>query len=138
MSRDAKITLDWADDTYQFRLAWGQLVELQEKCDAGPYVILQRLYDGSWKMLDVSEPIRLGLIGGGMEPIRALKIVRQYVQEKPPVANVLVAQAILSAALMGAPDETLGKQAAPDQENDSTTSQMGSSGSEPSTEQQLQ
>lgn len=138
MSRDARITLDWADDSYVFRLAWGQLVEMQEKTDAGPYVVLQRLYDGSWRMADIVEPIRLGLIGGGLEPVKALKLVRQYVQERPPVENVLVAQAVLSAALMGAPDETPGKQVAPGQESDSTISRTESSGSEPSTEPALQ
>lgn len=128
MSRDAKITLDWADDTYVFRLAWGQLVELQEKCDAGPYIILQRLYEGSWKMLDVSEPIRLGLIGGGMEPVKALKLVREYVQARPVNESVLYAQAILSAGLMGAPDEAPKKKASR-KKRGSTTSPTESSGS---------
>lgn len=138
MSRDAKITLDWADGTHDFRLAWRQLVELQEKCDAGPNVVLQRLYDGTWKVQDILETIRVGLIGGGMKPADALRLVRIYVEERPPLENVLVAQAILGAGLMGAPDEALGKQVAPGRESDSTTSRMGRSGSEPSTEQALQ
>jgi len=138
MSRDAKITLDWADGSHDFRLAWKQLIELQEKCDAGPNVVLQRLFDGTWRMQDISETIRVGLIGGGMKPSDALKLVRTYVEDRPPMENVLFAQAVLGAGLMGARDETLGKAEAPDQENGSTTSPMGSSDSEPSTEPVLQ
>lgn len=136
MSRDAKIALDWADDTYQFRLAWGQLVELQEKCDAGPYVVLQRLMEGTWRMQDVAEPIRLGLIGGGMEPVKALKLVRDYVHGRPPVESLLHAQAILSAGVVGAPDELPKKKAR--KKSGSTTSPTVSSASPNSTEQPLQ
>lgn len=109
MSRDASIELDWADGTYTFRLAWGELSHVQEACDAGPYVVLQRLYDNSWRMNDIREVIRWGLIGGGMEPSAALKLVRAYVEQRPPLENVLFAQAILSAGLQGAPEEEVGK-----------------------------
>lgn len=109
MSRSAEITLDWADGTYVFAMKWGQLIELQEKSDCGPYVILSRLIDHSWRVEDVSNVIRLGLIGGGMEPVVALKKVRAYVENRPPLENVLTAQAILSAGLVGAPDEPVGK-----------------------------
>ena len=73
MSRDASLELDWADGRYTFRLAWAELEQLQEACDAGPYVILNRLIDGSWRIADISNVIRLGLVGGGMAPLVALK-----------------------------------------------------------------
>lgn len=109
MSRDASIDLDWADGTYAFRLAWGELEKLQEACDAGPYVILNRLNDGSWRVGDISNTIRLGLIGGGMAPVDALTKTREYVEKRPPAENLMFAQAILSAGLVGAPDEEPGK-----------------------------
>lgn len=114
MSRDAKIELAWADGDYTFRLAWGQLAELQEKTDCGPYVVLQRLLDGTWFTTDISHVIRLGLIGGGMEPPKALALVRAYVEERPPVENLPVAQAIMMAACMGAPDDKVGESPAPE------------------------
>ena len=107
--RDARIELDWADGTYSFRLAWGQLVELQEKCDAGPYVVLRRLHSGEWRIEDISSVIRLGLIGGGMPPADALAKTRLYVEERPLLENTLYAEAILAAALQGAPDESVGE-----------------------------
>lgn len=120
--RDARITMDWADGTYTFRLAWAELAELQEQCDAGPFVILDRLQTRQWRIQDVSNVIRLGLIGGGMEPVKALKLVRSYVEARPPMENVIYASGILSAGLMGAPDEPPGEPKAPNQiETGSTT-----------------
>jgi len=107
--RDASITLPWADGDHIFRLAWGELELLQETCDAGPYVILDRLTNGTWRMQDISATIRLALIGGGLEPAKALTLVRQYVETRPPVENLQLAQAVLSAGCVGAPDEELGK-----------------------------
>ena len=105
MSRDASLTLDWADGTYAFRLGWSELEKLQEACDAGPYVILQRLTAGTWRVGDIAHSLRLGLIGGGMAPVAALNKVREYVEKRPPGENVLPAHAVLSAGCMGAPDE---------------------------------
>lgn len=134
-NRDASITLEWADDTYHFRLGWGEIAKLQEECDAGPYVILQRLYNGEWKVQDIVNIIRLGLIGGGLEPAKALKLVNSYVKTRPPMESLVYAQAILSAGCVGAPEEEakLKKEEAPSQ-TASTISQMGRSDLEQSTE----
>lgn len=123
MSRDGSIELEFGDGTHKFRLPWGELVNLQEACDAGPYVILSRLQDGTWRLADIRETIRYGLIGGGLEPSAALKLVREYVEQRPPVESVIYAQVVLSAALMGAPEEPVGEpEAASQTENPLTTS----------------
>lgn len=125
--RDGRIDLDWADGTYSFRLPWGQLAELQEKCDAGPYVILDRLRSGAWRIEDISNVIRLGLIGGGMSPADALKKIRAYVEDRVPMENLIFAQGILGAALIGTPEEKPGEiDAADPQTSSSTTSQTES------------
>lgn len=133
MSRDASITLTWGDGDYVFRLAWGQLSELQEKCDAGPFVILNRLSSGTWKVEDIAHVIRLGLIGGGLKPVEALKLVRSYVEDRPPMESLLTAQAILAAAVMGAPDEDRVKKNENPMETGSTASPTENSASEKST-----
>ncbi|WP_323455120.1 gene transfer agent family protein [Rhizobium sp. Root491] len=122
--RDARISFDWADGTHSFRLAWGQLAELQEKCDAGPYVVLQRLHSGAWRIEDIANIIRLGLIGGGMEPSLALKLARRYVEERPPMENLIPAQVILSAGLTGALDEKVGEGDAANQTENSSTNSL--------------
>lgn len=136
MSRNAEITLDFADDTYRFRLAWGQLSQLQEAVDAGPFVVLGRLRGGTWRMEDISNVIRLGLIGGGLEPIKALKLVRNYVEDRPPLESHAFAIAILTAGLIGAPDEDGSKknESPKTPENASPTSRTASSVSPPSTD----
>lgn len=135
MSRNGSVELDFADGTHVFRLAWGQLLLLQEACDAGPYVVLDRLTTNKWMVQDISHVIRLGLIGGGLKPADALRAVRNYVEDRPPLENVLLARMVLAAALIGSPEEGVEKKSeAPDQER-STTSQTEGSDSELSTEQ---
>ena len=118
MSRDASITLDWADGQHIFRLAWGELIMLQEACDAGPQVVLHRLQTGTWRLGDIRETIRLALLGGGATPDVALKLVRDYVEARPPIENVQLAVGVLAIALLGPTDETPGEAvAAPETEN---------------------
>ena len=105
MSRSARYTAVFGDGRHDFLLNIGALEELQEKCDAGPEEIWSRVLSGSWRVADIREPIRLGLIGAGMEPIKALVLVERYAKEghlsslKPLVAS------IIGAALVGTPDE---------------------------------
>jgi len=136
MSRDASILLTWGDGDFKFRLGWGELEELQEKTDAGPYVVLQRLHSGNWRVQDISSTIRLALVGGGMKPEDAIKKVRFYVEQRPPMENIPVAVAVLSAGLLGAPDEPLGERKAPSRKGGkrSTASRTAKSGLAPSTE----
>lgn len=132
MSRDGSITLPFGDGDKTFRLAWGELIKLQEACDAGPFVIYRRLMVGQWKMEDIANTIRLGLIGGGMEPGKALAFVRDYVEARPPLESVPLAQGILGVALQGAPDEQPGTpsgEAHGEAESGLTTSPMESSAS---------
>lgn len=124
--RDGQITLTWADGDHVFRLGWGELELLQEACNAGPYVILERLIDKSFLVGDISHVLRLGLIGGGMAPVAALKLVRDYVEKRVPAENLIFAQAVLSAGCVGAPEEKLGETDAPSPDESSTTFQTES------------
>ncbi len=120
--RDAQITLTWADGDYVFRLGWGELELLQEACNAGPYVILDRLNDKTFRIGDISHVLRLGLIGGGLPPTDALRLVRAYVENRVPSENVIFAQAVLSAGCVGAPEEKLGETDAPSPDESLTIS----------------
>lgn len=94
------ITQDWGDGTYQFRLAYGQWLELDELLHVGPLALYSRIISQKWKANDLREIIRLGLIGGGCDPIKALRLVKTYVEERPLLENVSIAAQILEAALM--------------------------------------
>lgn len=111
MSRHGEITLPLGDADYKFRLGYDQLRQLQEACDAGPGWIANQLrlgVNGPWRVEYVREPIRIGLIGGGMEQGAALTLVRKFVE--PHLADcMLIAWAAINAGLSGATDEDLGK-----------------------------
>lgn len=135
MSRDASITEPFGDADYVFRLAWGELTSVQESCDAGPFVVLDRLMSGRWLLNDIREVIRFGLIGGGLEPTAALKLMRTYVEARPPHESLGLARKIMTAGVVGAPDEDARRKKgkAPSQGSASTASRTESSGLEPST-----
>lgn len=143
---DAAVELDWADGTYRFRLALAQLEELQEKVNGwrvklgaqpiGPRTLLAQLDAIDVWQGDVNEVIRLGLIGGatpgdGMTPTKALQIVKRYGAGVRPLAeSSMVARAVLAAAIVGVPDDPVGKPEAEQAETEATTA----SSSPPSTE----
>ena len=135
MSRTAKVTAELGGEPYDFCLRWGELMELQEKCDAGPGMVLMRLVANQWRMDDIPAVIRLGLIGAGMEPASASRLVRANVEQRPQDIGGeeglgILAVKILSAALHGAPDEPTGKAA--ERRNGSTISPTARSDSDPS------
>lgn len=101
------VDLQWADDTHRFALPLAQLEELQERCDAGPLLIFQRLQTGQWRTSDVYHTLRLGLVGGGMTPVAALKLVQRYVVDRNWLENAVAAAAIIAAVLHGKLDEPL-------------------------------
>lgn len=106
MSRDASVLLPFPDgEDYNFRLAWGQLIKLQEARNAGPFVIYTRLFDQTWMVEDIREVIRYGLIGGGMDPARAKKLILEYIEADVPLAALPLAQRIMTAGLIGPDDE---------------------------------
>ena len=110
MSRSANVTLFFGDGEHKFRLAIGELRELQEACDAGPPRLLSRLKDQDWRVDDVRQTIRIGLIGGGMKPEEASQLTVRYVDEVPDwTVNSLIASVVLSAALVGDAEETVGE-----------------------------
>lgn len=121
MSRSAKITLEWADGEYDFRLGIGELKELQEKTRRiknavgdfqyfGPMKLYEMLTNGEWNVEDVRETLRIGLIGAEMAPIEAMRLVRRYVDEVPDwTVNCKVAANVVAAAVLGWEIEPLGK-----------------------------
>ncbi len=145
MSRAAEIVLDWADGTYKFSLKIEHLAELQERCDAGPWYIQWALEaallarsSGFAPPRDanaayVIETIRLGLMGGGMEAVEALRKVRAYVGPGQINENIPVAFSIIGVALQGAPDDEPKKSEA-GRKKTANRSRAARSGSRTSTE----
>lgn len=121
MSRSARVILDWADGTFPFALKIEQLAELQEKTGAGPWFTLWALERAvlaramqaeppkDMSIAYVVETLRLGLIGGGMPAVEALKKVRAYAGPGQLTESIPFAYAVLGAALQGVEEDPPGK-----------------------------
>lgn len=149
MSRSGEITLAWGDHDHTFRLGIAEWEKVQEKCDAGPSEILSRIapvfaateagldvkqlitagYLGTWRINDVREPLYRGLIGGGLEPTAAGRVIRELVDERPLMESVCMAYRVVLASVVGAEDEPIGDDAPGESvgEGGATASPAGSS-----------
>ena len=110
MNNQGEISDKWADGVYSFRLPVARIIELEQKCDAPFGVIFARVVSGSFKVSDIIETIRLGLIGAGLSPAKALTLVEDY--GLPLSENLPIAKAILAGAMFGFEASPLGKQTA--------------------------
>lgn len=103
------VDLTWAGGEHTFLLTIDLLRALQEKCDAGPMFVLERLATKRWMVDDVIQPIRLGLEGGGMSKDQARKLVKKHVEDQPLHASVTTAMAVLMSAIYGSEDDPVGE-----------------------------
>jgi hypothetical protein len=145
MSRGGEIVRLWGDADRTFRLGIGEWRKVQETCDAGPGEIAGRLATwaairqrhpkasfldllvaggvGNWRVDDIREPIYRALIGGGMDPTSAGRLMRDLHDERPIMENLDLALAVVLASLVGAEDEPVGE---PSGERPTTTTETPS------------
>lgn len=112
MASNGEIELTWADGSHKFNIAKiKSALELEEKCDAGVAEIFQRIRENRWKINDIRETLRIGLIGGGMMPDKALTLINRYCDERPWTESLQPAVLVLMAAMVGVPGDEVGKKA---------------------------
>ena len=99
----------WPGGEHPFRLALAQLEGLQQKTESGPEWLLLRMRSGQWAVTDLFETLRFGLVGGGMEPVAALRAVRDAFDRHPIIDFKVPAMEALMAALYGPSDDPAGK-----------------------------
>lgn len=104
-----RIHMTWPGGEHDFALALGQLRALQTSTDAGPAELLRRVAGGSWRVDDLIEILRQGLIGGGMAPKEAGQIVVRLFEQRGPLRFVEPAYRVLGAALVGPEDDPVGE-----------------------------
>ncbi len=131
MGRHGAVELDWADGTYTFRLSMELLEELEEKRDLSTFTIAARLSPEvrAPRLKDISEVLRIGLIGGGTKPTDALALVRRYVDERPLDESRDVAYSVALAAIARVHPGDLGG----DDEGEAVAAEQNGSTSPPST-----
>ena len=131
MSRAGEVTTLWGDEERIFRLGIGEWRAIQEKCDAGPAEIAARLSVwaamrqrnpkasfldilaagglGTWRVDDIREPIYRGLIGGGMAPTAAGRLMLELHDHRPLTENIALALEIVLASMIGPEEEAVGE-----------------------------
>lgn len=137
MSRTAKIDLPF-DQVRAFRLGIGELEELQERTDAGPEELYARLGSGRWRVADIQQTLRLGLIGAGETVGRAAILIERNAGPAQLLEWKEHARSILLAAIAGIEDEPVpadggGEAPSGEAEGEATGSPAQKSGSAAST-----
>jgi hypothetical protein len=98
----ADLTTFFGDGEHTFKLTPELIRELETKC--GPVGALSnRVFSRNFAQADISEIIRLALVGGGTAPKRAAELIAAYVDGRPLVETYELAAKILERALFGNP-----------------------------------
>lgn len=112
MSRRGDIELTWGDGPRRFRLAIGELGDLEKATGLGPFELFEKMIARRWRVSEVRAVIRIGLIGGGMPPHEAVDLTDRHIDDWPWTENVAIALSVLNAALAGDPNDQPGKEKA--------------------------
>ena len=94
----------FGDKTYTFRLTPPMVVELQHLTGVGIAALYHRVMNAQFHLTDLIETIRLGLIGGGLSPVIAQRLIDAYAYGRPIMEIFPLAADILDAAWSGTPD----------------------------------
>lgn len=97
-------TAYFGDGTYAFTLTDTVIEELQHKTGVGIGALYLRLSTSKFRDADTVEVIRLGLIGGGMAPQDAQRLVETYAKGRPFAETLPLALDILDARWNGKPE----------------------------------
>lgn len=128
MSTDGTVEFDWGDGPHRFRLGIKEARELEAKRDCGLYRLMHRIASGDWRVDDLRETIRIGMIGGGGSPEAVLNLIKRYFDEEPVAKQMEPALRILKAFSFGPDDEQVGKHAGnPEGEAEKTTTAASTS-----------
>lgn len=86
-----------------FALPFDLVRELERKTGAGIGALYYRMKELRFAFADITDTIRLGLIGGGTAPAEAAALVATYAEKRPLAETFPVALGILDAVWFGTP-----------------------------------
>lgn len=97
-------TTFFGDGEHAFKLTPELIRELETKC--GPIgALCNRVFARAFAQADITETIRLALVGGGTAPKRAHELIATYVDGRPLIETYELAARILERTLFGNPHE---------------------------------
>lgn len=101
MSNDTKHRAFFGDQEHDFVLTPGLVLELEAVTGAGIGGLFNRMIKNDFKAKEITETIRLGLIGGGTSPEIAARLVATYIPARPLIEAYALAVDILTALMFG-------------------------------------
>jgi hypothetical protein len=125
MSGTGEASTDFAGETREFRIRLGEIRHIEQKCEVGIGEVCRRLAKAAYVTSkfgglealamgveihaeDVRAPIYEGLVGGGMRPADATKIVRQEIDDRG-VRGLLDNVAVALVVLLGSQETPPGE-----------------------------
>lgn len=96
---------EFAGVSRAFDLPLGELFDVEAACDAAIGVLYRRFATTSYSVRDVLHVLRLGLVGGGMDPVEAERLVKEQMGLKP-IAPLGTLAADLILQVMTGPEVT--------------------------------
>ncbi|WP_347139433.1 gene transfer agent family protein [Paracoccus sp. SSK6] len=104
------IVLNWAGGEHPFLLRIGEMIALEKACGSGIAPVFARLRSSltgapTWHVADITETLRLGMIGGGIPRQEAQEIVSVTVDRVGLMALAPTAMSVLFASLKSDGDE---------------------------------
>ena len=96
------VTAFFGDKERPFTLTDDMVMELEASTGTGIGTLHQLLLAHAFKLADLAEVIRLGLIGAGTSPEEAARLVNSYARNRPIAEVQPLATAILAARWLGA------------------------------------
>lgn len=104
----ASVVIRWPGGEHAFRLGIAELRALQQTTDCGPEHLANRISLGQWRVDDLREVLRNGLIGGGMAHVDAVRLIDRALA--PPFIRFKApALAVLGDCLYGPEDDPVGE-----------------------------
>jgi Phage tail tube protein, GTA-gp10 len=96
-----KVTAFFGDGKHDFKLTVPMINELERTTGTGIGGLCKRLFNSDFKLHEITEVIRLGLIGAGENPETANALVKNYLTDQPLGSAYPLAVSILEALMFG-------------------------------------
>ncbi|WP_415402883.1 gene transfer agent family protein [Tateyamaria sp. SN3-11] len=99
------VTKFFGDADYTFALTDDMILEVERKTEMGIGALYLRMINTAFALRDLTEIIRLGLIGGGTSPEQAKALTTTYATNRPIAELLPLALDILDARFNGPEQE---------------------------------
>ncbi|WP_164844671.1 gene transfer agent family protein [Brucella pituitosa] len=98
---ETKITRPFADGAYDFDLTYDLAHAFERDNRTSLFATHKGILDSDWRVKHIAEIIRLALIGGGTDDVKAYDLVETYVKPRPLGDSAALASDILNVAFFG-------------------------------------